>query len=320
MASVKTSAKPAPKAPTAKPVGPAPKAPAPKAAAAPKPAGPAPKGPAPKTNGAAPKASAAAAPKPNPTPTPKPTPKAPAAEAGVTRAEFEKLRGEWAAFAETVTQTQEALATRLDGLELALNGLGPFASTDDEGNLVLDLDNADEETLRNWSWMFSVSDHTAEDSETIRAAFKKTRSAKSFKGWEQKQALPRPEAEAAAEGEEAATEEEVEVEITPEYLDTLNWADLKPFADQLGIDYSGIKPQNPKVLRAAILTAAAAVQGEEGEGEGSPIEEGTTVHVLVGDETYEGTFQGQDEEGNGVVAFDEENVQAYPMDSISVAG
>lgn len=319
MAATKTvPAKPAPKTVPAPKAGP----PAPKkAAAAASPPKPAPKPAAAPPKPGAPKAAAA----------PPPATKQAAPAGGVTKADLDAYKKEVGATLQQMTQAMEAFASRLDGFELALQGLGPFVSTDEAGNIVLDIDNADEESLRNWAWMFGTCDHNA-DAEAIRSAFSKAVKAKNFSGWQQVQALPRPEGEAAAEesAEEAAEEaEEEEQVITIEQINKMNWSELTPVAQELGIDFSAIKPQNPKILRGLVIEALQALQAEasdEGEAEseegGLPFEPGTTVNVTIDEDVYEGVFSGIDETDPSayVIDFGDDNVQSVPADNVSLPG
>lgn len=310
---VAAPAKPAP----AKPVAAAkPAAPAKPAAAKPAPAAKPAAAPPTKANGFA---------KPAAVP-PAAAPAAKPAPASVSKADYDKLVAEFAEFQKGVTEYLGTVEQRLSHLELA--GLGPHVSLDENGAFVLDLDNADEDTIRNWAYQFNVCDWNA-DAESIRATLKKTRSAKNFQGWVAVNALPRPAAEGEAPAEAAPADDGEGQTVTEEDIAKMNWTELADLAGQVGIDYSDIqKPQQPKVLRQRVLEYMKAnmVASEEeptapaDDDGGTPI--GTPIVVTGEDGTqYSGTFQGVDGDGAVLVTWDADGSQAaVPSEAVSLPG
>lgn len=280
-----------PPAPAAKAAAPAPAKPAPAKPGAPMAAKPAVNG----VNGLAKPAAPTAAAAPTRTAT------APAASPGVTKADFEALRKEFAAFGESVTQALEQQNQRVTALELLSSGYGKFVSVDASGNIVLDIDSADEETLKDWAYQFEVADHNA-DGETIRKAMKKLKAAKTFAGWEAKNELPRPAAEDAP-AEDAGEEEEEQ--ITEEAINAMNATQLGELADRCGIDRSD-KP-SPKVLRGRILellaggAEEATEEAAEETEEGASLEAGTELIVAYDGTDYPSLFVGYDSDGDFIV-------------------
>lgn len=308
-------------------------APAKPAPAKPAPAKPAPAKPAVAAKPAAPAKPAAAKPAAPTKPTVPAKPGAPAAAkpaapsapakpgtnggtAYVPLAAFDAFKQEVTAWMEGVAGFAQSIGARLNTLEN-----GPFTVVDEEGNLVLQIEEADEKTLREWSWVFGVGDCTA-DGETLRAAFLAQRASKTHKGFTKVRELP-----IVLDGE-APVAEEGEVEITEEMLDGMNWTQLTELCDQVGIEYADLATptQKPKALRGRIKNAMAAqAAAEAGEGEaaeegGAEVEAGAPILVTVEGQQYEATFVGVSEDGSEVtVAWAADGEQAtVPADAVSL--
>ena len=315
MAAAKPIAKPVPAKPAAALPKPAPKP----AAAVAKPAA----APAPKP--AAAKPAAAPAPKPVPAsakpvaPAPKAAP-APAADKLVSRAEFEAIMEE---FSKALSEHHK----RLTVIEMGVAGWGQHVNIGDDGNLILDIDNADEETIRDWTYQFGTGDHTA-DIAGLKKALKKVAAAKDFAGWIPTNELPRPGAEDGTPAEEAAPEEAAaegeEGVIDEATINAMNMTQLKELAGQIEMPLDG--KETPKTLRAKILEAltpaeeAAEEPAEEAtEGE-QVLEEGTALLVTVDGTQYEAVFVGPDDEGNAIVTSDSfEGEFAVSMEDVAFA-
>lgn len=286
-------------------VAPKPAAPKPVAAkptVAAKPAAPAKPAPV-AAKAAPPKPAAPVAAKPTP---PKPVAAKPAAappeEKYVTLTEFE-------AFSATLTEMYESFNARVTQLEANAQGYGQFVSIDAEGGVELLIDEADEETLRNWSWQLSIGDMNAEDPETIRAALTKTRKNPKFAGWNFENALPRPEAGAAPE---APAEEEF---LTREAIEAANQTQLMEIATMMELDVS--KKPTPKVLRNMCLEAFDAASKEGWES----VAEGTAVIFTDGNDQYAGTYHGLDADGDCILQLEGMDEQgAYPAAQVGLAG
>ena len=311
-------AKPAP----AKPV------PAKPVPAKPAPAKPAPAKPAPVAAKPAPAKPAPAAPKPAPKPAPvaakpaaaAPRPAAPAPKAApefVSKADFE-------AFQKQCAELFEAHSARMDKIQVDLVGYGEYVSIGENGEYVLNIDEAPREILRDWAWQFGLTDLLALETEALRAGLLKQRaSKKGFVAVNEGSAPAEEEAPAEAEAEAEAEGGEEET-ITEEAINKMNWSGLTALAARCGIDFADIsKPPNPKTLRARIIEFLSSAGGEEegaAEEEGGQLVEGEThVLVTVDGESYPGTFMGVDADGDYVVAWDADGEQvAVPADSVSL--
>jgi hypothetical protein len=313
IAPVRTQAKPAPKPPAAP------------AKAAPPPVKAAPAKLAPPVTPKAAPAPAKAAPT-KPAPVAAAPVKAPlAAESYVTKAEF-------AEFAEQVQGAIEAISAAVSRLDVIASGFDPrFVTTDEGGAIVLNIAEADEETLRDWSYQFAIGDHTG-DVETLRKAFTKSRAAKGFTGWEVKNDLPRPVATAESMGnlepepEAEAAAEEGEEEISLEQIESMNWDALTTLANNMGLDYKDLgKTPQPKVLRGRIITVLTEANAEapaEETGNGH-LEAGTSVMFENEGTTYSGHFVGLDDDNDAIVGDIDPPIEgqeqvAIPMDMLTI--
>lgn len=284
-------AKPAPAKPApAKPVAAKPAPAKPAAAAPPKPAAAKP----------APVAAKPAAAAPRPAAPPK------AAPEFVTKADFE-------AFQKQCAELFEAHSARMDKIQVDLVGYGEYVSIGENGEYVLNIDEAPREILRDWAWQFGLTDLLALETEALRAGLLKQRASK--KGFVAVNEGPAPAEEAAEEGGEEET-------ITEEAINKMNWSGLTALAARCGIDFADIsKPPNPKTLRARIIEFLSSAGGEE-EGSSDEVQlvEGET-HVLVtmDGESYPGTFMGVDADGDYIVAWDADGEQvAVTPDAVSL--
>ena len=303
----------APAKPAPRPIVPAP---APKAVAAP----------------AAPiKAAPASAPKAAPAPIKAPAPKAapaakaspPAAEHYVTKTAFEAFQKELEGFAtgvqealEAVSAENQALKTKLAAIEAVLGN--QFVSTDENGQVVLDIENADENSLRDWAHQYNVCDHTAAH-EDIRNALMAHATAPGFTIWAQVNSLPRPAGETTAAPEAAEEEEQT---ITADDVNKMNWDALTQLCDQAGISYADISsPKQPKVLRNRIIEALSQAEaGEEAPAESNgAIEPGTVVTFENEGTQYTAQFVGLDADGDYVVQLEDGQQVAVPAGIIQLA-
>jgi hypothetical protein len=176
-----------------------------------------------------------------------------------------------------------------------------------ENGITLDLENADEEALRLWSYWFNVGDMYAADPEEIRAAFTEARAADDFAGWVAVNEGPLPPQEEGAEQQEGE-----EVELSLEDIKKMNFSQLKDLGVALGMDMSDLKPTDVKVARERIIAAAekqaAAEGGSEATGgeEATGLVEGTRVGFTYEGNSYEGVFQGveagEEEDGSDAKA------------------
>lgn len=338
MAAVKTAPVAAPKSAPAKPAAPAPKAPVapPKAPAAPaKPAAPPkpaaapvapPKAPAAPAKPAAPAAPAKpAAPPTAPAKPAAPAPVAPAKPAANADAlkEFNDFKAEVTGWMEATANTLEALASRLDRLELTVSGYGPFTAIDEEGNVVLQIEEADRETLRQWAFAFGVGDYNA-DTDTIRAALLAQREAGGFEVVNEGDVPAEEAAPEATAVEEAAAEEE-EQTITDEQIDAMNWTALVQLCETIGLDISDLKgpgkPQQPKVLRQRIKEALAAAQEPEAEAEAAEGEVaiGAAIKVTHEGTVYDAAFGGYTDDGMIIVTWGDGTQNPMPADAVALA-
>jgi hypothetical protein len=247
---------------------------------------------------------------------------------------FEAFKAEVAETFQGIAAALESHEKRLNEHDLTLSGFGAFVSLDEEGRLTLDIEHANEETLRDWAWQFDLCDCNA-DVEGIRQAFIDARAAEGFVEWEQKNDLPRPAAgdvAAAPAADEVAPVTEAdddEAELSVEQIQKMNWTDLVGLADNAGIGISDLKkgaPQ-PKVLRTRIIEALTAAQAAVEEG-GAPEAEATETsaegEVPVGailTYSYEGqegqgAFVGEDADGDVVLEADGQQF-ALPQSAIT---
>ena len=317
--------KPGPKAPTApaKPAAPAPKAAPQKPAAAPqKPAVAAPAKPAPK----APVAAAApskpvAASAPAKAAPPKPGPQKPAS---APAAAPQKAAPDNEAVFKEIMTTFEAVNARLTALEVATARLSSYAfpatTLDDDGSIVLDIENAETQDLANWFYQMGYSTEGL-TTEGMRKHMLDMRAA--GQPFEFVNEIPEGGAPFEGSDEEAAAEPEAEetIEVSEEDLAKMNWSALTELAGRLGVDFSDIaKPPQPKVLRGRLTEAMAAGGSEAPEADENGFYEGAPILVTFEGEGYPATFVGySDTEGEIVVEWPEADAEGNTRVSIDAS-
>lgn len=289
------------------------KAPPPKAAPAPAKAPP-PK-PGPKAPPAAP--TKAPAPAPKAAPAAAKAPPAKAAPAAPTKAAEPKV--DIAALVARI----DALEARVDEIDLASTGYGPWMEIDKETKqYVFKLDdNTPDYVLREWCWLYGLCTEK-EMAKTDRAFFlgKMEKARAKNHVFEPVNLGPLPGEAAAAAPAAAETEAEPEAEeeagITEDEINKMNWTQLVDLVKKNDnfVEYKDI-PNQPKVLRGRIIAALAETGEEEtAEPEGdeetetaetdwSAVEEGTSIQVYVEDEWHDAIFYNLDADGDAEVSY-----------------
>ena len=209
-------------------------------------------------------------------------------------------------FEKSIVTAVETLTARQDTMELHQIGLNnAFTSFAPDGHYALNLDEADEETLRRWNFRLAGGDFHA-DPEEIRKALKAKEGKKDFEGWtvvneepfpgQGGAYAPAPEAEAEVEAEAEAAESDSQ-ELTADMIAGAGFKELLAFADDIGVETADLRGKKGKPSRESTdelrnrLLAAIAEEGgnaEEGEPTEDAAEEGGEEDSEEGDAAEEG--------------------------------